>query len=90
MGLISDRCSTFLCPRRRFKHRCTASQQAAGSSQGVCGCEKVADCNHDGHISAQGGPRGRREREFYERIQGELAVEAAARLVTCASGAVGE
>ncbi|KAK9822491.1 hypothetical protein WJX81_002556 [Elliptochloris bilobata] len=37
----------------------------------------------------QGGPRGRREREFYERIQGEVAAEAAERLVSCANGTVG-
>lgn len=38
----------------------------------------------------QNGPRGRREREFYERVRAELRAEKAARLRAAAQTAVSE
>ena len=38
----------------------------------------------------QNGPRGKREREFYERVRAELRLEKAARLRAAAQAAVSE
>ena len=60
------------------------------SAQIVCSCHVGHSCQCQTMQVLQNGPRGRREREFYERVRSELRTEKAARLRLAAQASVSE
>jgi len=56
----------------------------------VCSCHVGHSCQCQTMQVLQNGPRGRREREFYERVRSELRTEKAARLRLAAQASVSE